>query len=52
MQQKVPGAVHAIREYLRVYKTLEGKPENSFALDEEFMPKVRCVFTGRFARYC
>ncbi|CEO98100.1 inorganic diphosphatase [Plasmodiophora brassicae] len=43
VQQKVPGAVHAIREYLRVYKTLEGKPENSFALDEEFMPKDYAV---------
>ena len=39
VEEKIPGAIHAIREYLRVYKTWSGKPPNTYALDEEAMPK-------------
>ncbi|KAK3260041.1 hypothetical protein CYMTET_30987 [Cymbomonas tetramitiformis] len=39
LEVELPGAVGAIREWLRVYKLPEGKPENSFGLEEKAMPK-------------
>eukprot|EP00238_Polyblepharides_amylifera_P001437 CAMPEP_0196571780 /NCGR_PEP_ID=MMETSP1081-20130531/1911_1 /TAXON_ID=36882 /ORGANISM="Pyramimonas amylifera, Strain CCMP720" /LENGTH=313 /DNA_ID=CAMNT_0041888845 /DNA_START=146 /DNA_END=1084 /DNA_ORIENTATION=- len=36
---EMPGAIDALREWLRVYKVSEGKPENKFALGGEAMPK-------------
>lgn len=39
VEHHLPGAITAIREYLRVYKCWSGAPENTFALNEEAMPK-------------
>ena len=33
----LPGMLHTIREWFRLYKTADGKPENKFGLDEKFM---------------
>lgn len=38
LERELPGAVHALREWLRDYKVPEGKPENKFALGERAMP--------------
>lgn len=38
LEREMPGAIDALREWLRVYKVPEGKPENKFALDEKAMP--------------
>ena len=35
--QVLPGKVSAVREWLRTYKTHEGKPLNSFGLEEKAM---------------
>lgn len=37
LEQKLPGTLHSIREWFRLYKVPDGKPENQFALDELFM---------------
>ncbi len=34
LERELPGAVDALREWLRVYKVPEGKPLNAFALEE------------------
>ena len=34
LERELPGAVGALREWLRVYKVPEGKPLNAFALEE------------------
>jgi inorganic pyrophosphatase len=34
LERELPGAVGALREWLRVYKVPEGKPVNAFALEE------------------
>ena len=39
LERELPGAVHALREWLRVYKRPEGKPLNTFALEERAMPR-------------
>eukprot|EP00241_Pyramimonas_parkeae_P012343 CAMPEP_0114232516 /NCGR_PEP_ID=MMETSP0058-20121206/4649_1 /TAXON_ID=36894 /ORGANISM="Pyramimonas parkeae, CCMP726" /LENGTH=300 /DNA_ID=CAMNT_0001343997 /DNA_START=175 /DNA_END=1077 /DNA_ORIENTATION=- len=39
LEREMPGAVHAIREWLRVYKVPEGKPENEFAMEERALPR-------------
>mmetsp|Transcript_102186 Transcript_102186/g.125004 ORF Transcript_102186/g.125004 Transcript_102186/m.125004 type:complete len:548 (-) Transcript_102186:20-1663(-) len=36
-EKQMPGAVHAIREYLRIYKVVTGKAENRYALRGEAM---------------
>jgi inorganic pyrophosphatase len=41
----IPGAISAIREYLRVYKVCTGKPPNSFGLDGRCMPKDYALAT-------
>jgi inorganic pyrophosphatase len=33
----MPGTTNAIREWFRNYKVPDGKPQNSFALDERVM---------------
>ena len=38
LERELPGAVSALREWLRVYKLAEGKPRNAFALAERAMP--------------
>jgi len=38
VEKHVPGAIEAIREYLRTYKVCVGKPENKFGLGERCMP--------------
>ena len=35
----MPGAIHAIREWLRMYKTAVGNDENKFGLAERCMPR-------------
>ena len=39
LERELPGAVSALREWLRVYKLPEGKPLNAFALGERAMPR-------------
>ncbi len=39
LERELPGAVSALREWLRVYKRAEGKPLNAFALGERAMPR-------------
>ena len=39
LERELPGAVAALREWLRVYKLPEGKPLNAFALAERAMPR-------------
>jgi len=39
LEKQLPGAVSAMREWFRVYKVAEGKPENKFGLDEKCMSK-------------
>jgi inorganic pyrophosphatase len=36
VEEYMPGTLHAIREWFRLYKVPDGKPENKFALDERF----------------
>lgn len=43
LEREMPGAVSALREWLRVYKVPEGKPMNEFALEEKCMPKDYAV---------
>ena len=40
LEREVPGAVSALREWLRVYKIPEGKPLNAFSHDEKAQPKA------------
>jgi len=37
VEREMPGAVSCLREWLRVYKTVDGKPENSFGLEGKAM---------------
>ena len=39
LERELPGAVAALREWLRVYKVPEGKPRNAFGLGERAMPR-------------
>ena len=39
LERELPGAVDALREWLRSYKVAEGKPLNTFALEERAMPR-------------
>ena len=39
VERVVPGCLNAIREWFRLYKVPDGKPENKFGLDERFMDK-------------
>jgi inorganic pyrophosphatase len=36
LDKHVPGTTHMIREWFRLYKVPDGKPENKFGLDERF----------------
>ena len=36
VEKYIPGTLHAIREWFRLYKVPDGKPENKFGLDERF----------------
>jgi inorganic pyrophosphatase len=38
LERELPGAISAVREWLRVYKQAEGKGANAFALGERAMP--------------
>jgi len=38
IDEHLPGAIEAIREYFRIYKVCTGSPPNMFALDEKVMP--------------
>lgn len=39
VERELPGCLTMIREWFRLYKVPDGKPENKFALDEKFMDK-------------
>jgi inorganic pyrophosphatase len=39
LERELPGAVSALREWLRVYKVAEGKAVNRFSLNERAMPR-------------
>ncbi len=39
VEKHIPGAISSIREYLRVYKIVTGKPANTYALEERCMPQ-------------
>ena len=40
LEEQLPGAVGAMREWFRTYKLAEGKPLNAFALDEKCMDRA------------
>ena len=37
LERLLPGYVSVMREWLRMYKTVDGKPQNEFALQEKAM---------------
>jgi inorganic pyrophosphatase len=39
VEEQMPGLLDAIREWYRTYKIPDGKPPNTFGLDEQFMDK-------------
>jgi len=39
VDEQLPGMLDAIREWYRTYKIPDGKPPNTFGLDEKFMDK-------------
>merc|ERR1711990_710443 len=39
VERVLPGILHTIREWFRLYKVPDGKPENKFGLGEAFMNK-------------
>ena len=39
VEEQMPGMLDAIREWYRTYKIPDGKPPNTFGLDEKFMDK-------------
>jgi inorganic pyrophosphatase len=40
VEEQLPGLLDAIREWYRTYKIPDGKPPNTFGLEERFMDKV------------
>lgn len=40
VEEQLPGMLDAIREWYRTYKIPDGKPPNTFGLDEKFMGKA------------
>ena len=40
VEEQLPGMLSAIREWYRTYKIPDGKPPNTFGLNEEFMNKA------------
>jgi len=40
VEEQLPGLLDAIREWYRTYKIPDGKPPNTFGLDEQFMDKA------------
>jgi len=40
VEEQMPGMLDAIREWYRTYKIPDGKPPNTFGLDEKFMNKA------------
>lgn len=41
LERLLPGQVAGIREWYRLYKTVDGKPENAYAFGGEAKGKVR-----------
>ena len=39
VEEQLPGMLDAIREWYRTYKIPDGKPPNTFGLDEKFITK-------------
>jgi inorganic pyrophosphatase len=53
LERLLPGFVHEIREWYRLYKTVDGKPENAYAFDGEAKGKVSStVLTKRVKSRC
>ena len=46
LESALPGTLHAIREWFRLYKVPDGCPENIFALDEVSALKPRVELGG------
>ena len=40
VERTMPGVIHAMREWLRQYKVVDGKPLNTFGLGEKAMDKA------------
>jgi len=40
VERVIPGLTSVMREWLRMYKTVDGKPENTFGLEERAMDKA------------
>ena len=40
VERLLPGYVSCLREWLRLYKTVDGKPKNEFGLDEKALDKA------------
>ena len=40
VEKEIPGLISVMREWLRNYKTVDGKPANEFGLDERAMDKA------------
>lgn len=43
VEKEMPGMLSAIREWYRTYKIPDGKPPNTFGLDEKFMDKAYAI---------
>lgn len=39
VERLLPGYISVLREWLRMYKTVDGKPQNAFALDEKALDR-------------
>ena len=40
MERVIPGLIGVVREWLRLYKTTDGKPPNTFGLGERAMDRA------------
>ena len=45
VEREVPGLIGVMREWLRNYKTVDGKPPNTFGLHERAMDRAYAVQT-------
>ena len=39
VESVMPGCISVMREWFRNYKTVDGKPQNAFGMDEKAMPR-------------
>jgi inorganic pyrophosphatase len=43
LDKHFPGVVDGVREWFRMYKTADGKPENTFAFEGQLLPQSKAV---------